>query len=146
MASRLEPFDVTIPAGTLQSAPVTIATPFDIAVVESLEILIPPGPSGLMGFQVRHGGSGVLPREDDRWIIADNAHLDWPTSDLPTAGDWAVRGYNEDVFDHTIYIRYLVTEIARVTRVADTPQEIVQPNQVAPEVEDESPPAGEDVV
>jgi hypothetical protein len=57
-----------------------------------------------------------------------------------------VRGYNEDVFDHTIYIRYLVTEIARVTRVADTPQEIVQPNQVAPEVEDESPPAGEDVV
>lgn len=140
MASRVELFTVTTPAGTLLTAPITTATTFDVGEVEAIEVLAPAGNAGLSGFQVRHSGAGVFPREDDRWIIAAGEVIKWAVQDAPTAGRWQIRSYNTDVNDHSLYLRYLVRE----SSVATTPQIpgtlYQQPDQPAPAPEETPPP------
>ena len=111
MASRVEIFDVTVQSGTPIAAPATTAMTFDIGEVGRVEIVIPPGPSGLVGFQILHSGESVFPREPSRWIITDNEQIKWDISNAPTSGRWACRAYNLDVFDHTLHFRWLITEV-----------------------------------
>ena len=143
MASRVELFDVVIPAGTAIAAAITTATTFPVGEVEGIEIVVPPGPSGLVGFGIVHGGGSVYPREDGRWIVADNEVIRWAVSGAPTAGDWAVRAYNLDSYPHTLYLRYLVREISAAIGVPMAALPITQPNQPASALEDSSatPPA-----
>lgn len=137
---RLELFTVTVPAGTTQAAPAFTAIPMDIGGVERIEIVIPPGPSGLAGFGIMHGGASVFPREENRWVISDNEKIGWDIVDAPTAGDWTIRGFNVDVFDHSFYFRFLVGELTRTTPREDKPLTVEQPNQPAPVDESESMP------
>jgi hypothetical protein len=114
MASRVEIFDVTVPALTPVSAPFVATMTFDIGEVERVEIIVPPGPSGLVGFGILHSGESVLPREPARFVKADAEVISWPLNDAPTAGRWGVRAYNLDIFPHTLYFRWLVHEIALI--------------------------------
>lgn len=132
MASRIELFSVTIPAGTLPSAPLVTPILFDIATVDRIEVLVPLGCNGLVGFQLRHSGEGVFPREDNRWIVANGETLQWPIEEVPTGQAWAVRGYNQGIHSHTLYFRLLVSEIVIAAPVATAPLVITQANQLAP--------------
>jgi hypothetical protein len=111
MASRIEIFTLTVPANTPILAPNVSTMTFDIGVADAVEIVVPAGPSGLVGWGILHSGESVYPREPDRWIIADNEVIHWPLDNAPTAGRWGLRAYNLDVFDHTLYFRWLVTEV-----------------------------------
>lgn len=111
MAQRIEAKEVTVAAGTLATAPAVTALPFADGVVTRLEIRVPPGPSGLVGFQVRHSGQRVIPYRDNTWIVTDDERLDWTLSEYPTGGAWQVAAYNTDVYDHTLYLRFHVDEI-----------------------------------
>lgn len=113
MAQRIEAFAVTIPAGTTIAAPQTTALTFNMGIVEGIEILIPPGPSGLVGFRVVHSGDVVIPYDRSQWIIADHEVIKWPLEGFPVGRAWALRGYNLDAYDHTLYIRILVNETQR---------------------------------
>lgn len=113
MAERIELFDVTIPAGTAIASPQTTALSFNDGVVEQIEITIPPGPSGLVGFRIGHSAQTIIPKSGNGWIIADDQFIKWPLQGFPTGNKWFFRGYNTDVFDHTIYLRFLVLETRR---------------------------------
>lgn len=126
MASRIEPFSVTVPAGTSSATPLDFPTTFNEGIVEKLEIIIPPGFSGLVGFKLVHSGTVVIPYQYDEWIISDSEKIEWTLQGYPTGSAWAVRAYNEDVYDHTMYLRYLVTENERYTYVSATPLDIIQ--------------------
>lgn len=132
MTTRVEVFQVVVPAGTLSAAPVTIATRFDDGIVDRLEILVPPGPNGLMGFRVNHGGGAVFPRETSKWIVADGEKIDWPMEEVHTAGDWAIVAYNTGIHDHTLYVRFLVRESFGPSPITRPALAIEQPNQPAP--------------
>lgn len=110
MADRIEIKQVTVPAGTAETAAITTALPFQAGTVVRLEVTIPPGPSGLTGFQILHSGQRIIPFRDDAWIIADNERLDWQLARYPTGGAWAVRAYNTDIYPHTIYLRFHIDE------------------------------------
>src|SRR5688572_11079186 len=117
MAQRIETFAVTVPAGTSSAAPQTTGLTFNDGIVENLEVLIPPGPSGLVGFAVLHSGDVVIPFDRTKWIVADDEVIRWPLENFPTGRAWALRAYNDDVFPHTLYIRILVRETPRSTFV-----------------------------
>lgn len=140
MASRLELFTVTCPPGTLQSAPIVVDTLFDIGQVDRVEILVPPGHSGLTGFQLRHSGAGVFPREDNKFVTADSEIIKWDVDDVPTSGRWALRVFNADIYPHSWYVRYLVREIGVQAPISRPPLDIQQPDQVAPSIENVEPP------
>lgn len=113
-ATELYSFQVTIPAGTAITAPFRQSVPIPVRMVDRLEITIPPGPSGLMGFAITMGGLNVIPLQAGTYIVTDNQQFDWPIEGLPTSGAWQVSGYNIDVWDHTVYLRFL-TELVTST-------------------------------
>lgn len=139
MASRVELFTVTTAALTAIGAPVTTDCRFDVGEVEAIEVLIPPGNAGLSGFQIRHSGAGVFPREDSKWIVAAGEVIKWPVEDKPTSGRWQVRSYNTDLYPHSIYLRFLVREVGTVPVALGTAELFAQPDQPAP-VDESVPP------
>ena len=111
MADRIEPFTVLIPAGTAIAAPQVTDMPFDDGIVTQINITVPPGPSGFVGFQLTHKGGKVIPSTGNTFIIADDRQIAWPVSNMPQASGWQLRGYNTDVFPHTLYIEFMIDEI-----------------------------------
>lgn len=94
-----------VPAGTTKAAPVsTILYPTRAAIIQ-LEVLIPPGPSGFVGFQLWHSSAQVLPDDAGNWIVADDEVIRWEFDDLQPWPNWALHAYNLDFYDHTLYVR-----------------------------------------
>lgn len=110
MATRIEPFAVTTPAGTAIVAYQVTPLPFREGDVTRIEIVVPPGPSGLVGFRVAHSGQSVVPYTDERWIVTDDEKLTWELTNLPHGEAWELWSYNLDVYDHTIYLRIHVND------------------------------------
>ena len=80
-------------------------------VVERIEVIVPRGPSGLMGFRFRFSGQVVIPYAGANYVVTDDEKLSWPIQGYPVNNAWSVQMYNTGLFAHTIYIRMLVNEI-----------------------------------
>lgn len=105
-AVEIRTFQVTIPAGTAQSAPVTTDIAFPSRVVQAVTWKVPPGPSGLMGWRLTmSGGNAVLPTGGG-WVVADDQSDTWPVTNQPDSGAWEVTGYNTDIYDHSVYLTF----------------------------------------
>lgn len=104
-ATRIETPQLTVPAGTPVSAPVSVSLFAQRAQIIELETVVPPGPSGLVGFSFWHSNAQVIPKIAGTWVIADNETLRWQLEDLSAQPAWLAMAYNLDVFDHTLYFR-----------------------------------------
>lgn len=116
MATRVLPFACTIPPETLSTAPVTIPLALDGWTIERLDLEVPAGTSGLTGFQIYNNGVAFIPYGAGEWIIWDDVRESYYLSDLPNAGGWALLGYNDGVYPHTVTIR------AHVSTAVSAPQ------------------------
>lgn len=130
MADRVEVFDVTVPAGTAKASPQTTALSFLDGEVTEVEVVIPPGPHGLVGFQLAYGGGQLIPRTAGAFIVADDEVIRWPVESYPTGGRWSLIAYNTGVYAHTLEVRFLVNELQ--TRAGAPAQ--VTPVQILPDV------------
>lgn len=125
MAARVETPSVTVPAGTAIAAPLTTALTWNDGTVERIEVFVPPGPSGLVGFQIVHSGQVVIPFRASNWVITDDEKISWDVEGYPVGGKWAVRAYNVDLYDHTLYFRFLLKELGTPAYTTVTPVPIV---------------------
>lgn len=103
-------FDVLIPAGTLKTAPIEVATGWLPGELVGIEILIPDGPNGLAGVRILLAHAQAIPRTAGAWIVGNDEKIEWPTLGYPNSGAWSVSAYNSDLFDHTFTVRYLVAD------------------------------------
>lgn len=110
MAERIEVGSITITAGTLSSAPMTKDVSFKDGIVDRVELVVPDGCNGLVGFALQAAHQQVIPWTNAGWIIANDEVIVWPLDGYISSGSWQLIGYNTDVFDHTIYARFLITE------------------------------------
>lgn len=110
MATRVEAFQITIARFTLETSPTDTALNFLPGTVDQIQIMIPPGPSGRVGFAIFHSNQQVIPFADGEFIIADGEVLTWPIERFPVNRGWVVRAFNEDAFEHTLFFRLLVTD------------------------------------
>jgi hypothetical protein len=108
MADEIRQNTVTVPAGTPDTAPLTVAMAMPPRRVEALQVVVPAGPSGLVGFAILVGGVRVIPYSSDLWIITSGENITWPLENYPDAGSWSVQAYNTGTVDHSIYFRWLV--------------------------------------
>lgn len=108
MAYRILPFTSTIPASTPVSTPVTIPLALDNWLIEQIDLEVPPGPAGLMGFQVFNNGVAWIPYGGGQWIIWDDHSEQYPLTDQPTGSGWAIVGYNLGAYDHAVTTRWHV--------------------------------------
>jgi hypothetical protein len=112
VVSEIRSFQVTIPAGTAQTSPAITDVSFPPRVVTGIHWKVPPGPSGLMGWALTIDGNPVIPRAQGTYIVADNDSDTWTLEGYPDQGQWQLTGYNTDIYDHTVYLDFLLDQIA----------------------------------
>jgi len=127
MAERIEIKSVTTPAGTDVATPQTTLLTWRQGYPVRLEIRFPPGPSGLVGVQLLHSGEVVVPHDASEWLITDNEPVIWPLDGFPYNAKYAVRTYNQDVYDHTVQVRMLFNEVATQQIMPMAPIPLVTP-------------------
>jgi len=120
VADEVRQFTVLVPAGTTAAAPITVPMDMPPRRVEALQVVVPPGPNGLVGWAVLFGGQRLIPYQSDLWVITSGENITWPLEDQPEGGSWAVQAYNTGTVDHALYFRWLVKWITAVT-VAPSP-------------------------
>lgn len=108
MAREVRSFQVTIPAGTAKAANFSAAMSMPDREVVELEVRVPPGPRGEMGFAIGAAGVPILPYQAGAFIITDDERINWPLEEQITSGAWQLFGYNTGDFDHTVYVRFLL--------------------------------------
>lgn len=118
MADEIRQYTVTVPASTLSTAPITVPMTMPPRIVEAVQIIVPPGPNGLVGFAVRVGGVTVIPYGSDPWIITSGEAITWPLEHYPDAGSWSVQAYNTGTVAHSIYFRWLLRYVTDTGPVA----------------------------
>lgn len=108
---QVRSFDVTTPAATLQASPLTTGIVLPTMQVSGITIRVPAGPSGMLGLRILYSGVVVVPFQSSDWIVADDEVLNFPLTDLPTAGAWSMQTYNIGRYSHTVYIRFLLAPV-----------------------------------
>lgn len=110
MADRIEVLSATVPAGNGSSARSFIGLPFQNGIVSRLEIRVPPGPSGLVGFQIWHSQQRIIPYGSDTFIVANDETLTFDLTGFPQGRFWTLCAYNTDAYDHSVELRFHVDE------------------------------------
>lgn len=121
MAQYVLQFSATIPAGTPKTAPVTIALPLDNWDIEQIDLEVPTGPAGLMGFYVANNGVQWIPATPGAFLVWDGVNQSWPFTDQPNASGWAIVGYNTGVYQHNVTIRFHVNPTSAAAPAAAAP-------------------------
>jgi hypothetical protein len=111
VATRIEVTPVTVAALTPIAAPAIVALPHDDGRVDVLEIIIPDGPRGLVGFQIRHSQQVIIPNSGNAFIVTNDEKIHWPLEEFPQANAWDCVIYNSDQYPHTITFRFLITDV-----------------------------------
>lgn len=121
MAQEIRQYSASIPAGTQPTAPATFHFRMPWRIARQVEIVVPPGGSGMVGFNLGFGGVPIIPYGSDLFIVTADEKMVWPLDRYPDSGDWTLTGYNTGTLDHSIYVRFLldVPQLgADVTQVA----------------------------
>jgi hypothetical protein len=108
MAREVHKFGVTVPAGTLQANPQVSNLNIPPRELTSVEVIVPPGPNGTVGWQLAAAGRQLIPYEPGAFIVASNEKVAWELRDQITSGAWQLIAYNTGAFPHTLEIRFLV--------------------------------------
>ena len=104
-------FPVTIAAGTPKANPLVFNTTLPTRKISRIHWMVPPGPSGQAGWQIRMNKVSVIPVNGSQWIIHDGDSTVSELDRLPDSGDWQVAGYNTGTFPHTIYVTFYAAVI-----------------------------------
>lgn len=99
-------FAVTVSAGTSKASPATTSLVFPESLVEQIDLEVPPGPRGLLGFYIARSGTQVLPFTAGEWLVWDNRMKSYAFHDLPTGSGWQAVSYNTGGYAHTYYVTF----------------------------------------
>lgn len=108
MATEIRTYAVTVPAGTSQASAFSQAITFPAREVSQINIRVPPGPRGQVGFAIGTGGMPIIPAGPGVFLVADDQEIEWPLDDVPNSGSWEVFAYNTGNYPHTLYVTFLL--------------------------------------
>lgn len=102
------PATMTVPAGTLRTAPISQTVITGLVELFDVRLLVPPGHCGQTGFAIAYNGRRILPYGDNNgWILADGERMTFDLGSEITAKVSMV-AYNEGKYDHTFYVLFHV--------------------------------------
>lgn len=104
--------NLTIPANTPSTVPVSLAVPVGKVVADEVRLIIPSGHAFLTGIAVEYKGTRVLPWDDPpAWFVGDDDDQVFPL-DLQIDSALTLVGYNTDIYSHTFHLRIKVHDFA----------------------------------
>ena len=115
MAERVLQQTCTFPKSTnliVHAADVTIALPFVDWDIEQIDLEVPAGPSGALGFYLANSGQQWLPRSPGEYFTFDDRTESFMPTGYPTGGGWALVGHNNGAYDHVVIVRFHVNPVA----------------------------------
>lgn len=122
MAVEIRRFAVTIPAGTAIAAGFTSSLSVPVRQVTRIDVRVPPGPRGEVGFGIGAAGATIVPYGGVNYIITDDESLSFPLESTITSGAWVFYGYNTGTYPHTIQVYFFLELIgAGVTPTGPAP-------------------------
>lgn len=110
--------DITAPAGTLITAPVSVVPQLEDNMLERIEIDVPDGHDRLTGIRIAGQSMVIVPFSLNGWIVANNHYFEIPFNDHVSPGDITIQAYNTDVFPHTFYVRFVMSNLALAVTAA----------------------------
>lgn len=112
MADRVQWFNITVPANTLTAQ--TFPMVFPYGEVVEIDVKVPPGPAGNLGFIIMAGGSPYIPNAQGAFVFIepDDDYLVFPVTHAITSGSFALLAFNTDVWPHSLQVGFQVNEIA----------------------------------
>lgn len=111
MAERVLQATVTLPTQVSHSNDVTVALPIGDWDIEAIDLEVPPGPAGVMGFYLANNGVPWIPRTSGEYIVWDDHSERFHATNYPTGGGWQVVGHNNGDNDHVVVVRFHVNAI-----------------------------------
>lgn len=110
MAAEVRHFAVTVAKGSTPAAPQETNIRFPDRVVVRIEVDVPPGPKGQVGFYIASSGAQLVPFTETPplYVVADDRPLAWDLHDQPTSGDWQLIAYNIGNYPHTLRVTFLL--------------------------------------
>lgn len=108
MADEIRVYSVNVPNGTPTSAPITADVSFPPRVVRQIQIRVPPGANGELGFAIANSGIAVIPINPGGWLIANDELVDLPIASEHDNGSWQVIAYNTGNYPHTLSVRFFL--------------------------------------
>jgi hypothetical protein len=118
VAREVQRFAVTVPAGTAKAGALIFNLPMPPRIVDEVEILIPPGPRGEVGFQLASGGAQIIPVTAGAFEVTDNEVIHWPLEGQIDSGAWQMIAYNTGAFNHLLQVRFLVRLVPAAAALA----------------------------
>lgn len=111
MAQRIIPFTVLVNPGTTPTTPLAHPLNFGPADVVQIDVMVPPGPAGFVGFFIGNGGGQYVPEGAGQFITPDDKYLMFPVDGAPNNGNWNVTAYNTGNYPHTLYVYFHVNNL-----------------------------------
>ena len=65
-------FAITIPADTLEAAPVTQVLKLTYGVIHEIDVLYPPGPHAMVKLRIKTNGHQLIPTNPDGYLASDD--------------------------------------------------------------------------
>jgi len=84
---------------------------FPTRQVDRVDVLVPPGNNGQVGFQIANAGIPVIPYNTGAFLFANGELLAMPLIGAITSGSWQLIAYNTGQFDHKLFVRFYLTVI-----------------------------------
>lgn len=102
---------ITAVAGTTPAAPTSVALTLETNHLDRIEIDVPDGHDRQTGVRILSNGTVIVPFSLNDWIVANDHYFTIPFDDDITIGDLVIQAYNQDVFDHSFYLRFVVANM-----------------------------------
>lgn len=111
MADETYAFLVNTPIGTALASPLVTNLTMPARTVRSIEVRIPPGPNGELGFAIGMNGVSVVPVTPGTWIVTSDEVKSWDVTLGLNSGAWQCLSYNTGDYPHAIQIIFHVDQV-----------------------------------
>lgn len=121
MAVEFRIVTVTVPAGTPIANPQLTKITLPARKVERVEVQVPPGPRGEVGFRLGSSGVQFIPYDLGGWLITNNEVVPLELDGLWDSGAWEFTAYNTGTYAHTLTVRFHLGVVQQPGRSTPAP-------------------------
>lgn len=130
MAREVRQFQVTVATGTTTTAPQVTALTMPARIVRRVTVRVPPGPRGVVGFQLASGGVPFIPYNTGGWLVADDATIPLDLVGAIDTGAWQLIAYNTGTYTHDLFLTFELDPVQDVAAQGMVTQ-YIPPGQLA---------------
>lgn len=115
---ELYQFAVTIPAGNGSAATTTTNMTMPVRIITQIDITLPPGLNGTVGFQIAAANQPFFPRAVGAFYVASGRTITPPIAAALESGAWQLIGYNTGKYPHTIYVDFHCALVGQADQIS----------------------------